>query len=201
MKKTSRLFGTIAYLCGAMDRVKDGGVGWRKKITPELNKLGVIVFDPCEKPIMGNAGFEEEKERAVRHQLKQEERYSDIKEKVKWIRTTDLRMVDKADFLICNIDVEVHACGTYEEIFWANRQKRPIILHVEQGKKATPDWLIGALTPELIFDNWGDIIDYLRDKVAYTDNYEDIETFNRWILFNMEKVTKQMLEAYDGRTP
>jgi nucleoside 2-deoxyribosyltransferase len=195
----SRLFGTMAYLCGAMDRVKDGGVGWRNMITPKLNKLGVIVLDPANKPIMGDVGFEEERERAERAILKQEERYQEIKEKVKWIRTTDLRMVDKSDFLICNIDVGVHACGTYEEIFLANRQKKPIILHVEQGKQATPDWLLGALNPELIFDEWDHVVKYLTDEVAYLENYNTLETYNRWILFNLEKPTKQMLEAYNGK--
>ena len=39
------------YLVGAMDRVIDGGVGWRNAITPMLSEMGVTVLNPCEKPI------------------------------------------------------------------------------------------------------------------------------------------------------
>ena len=45
----NKLKHTVCYLCGAMDRVADGGVTWRKAITPELNRLGVGVLDPCNK--------------------------------------------------------------------------------------------------------------------------------------------------------
>ncbi len=48
----NRLDGMRTYLAGAMDRVPDGGVGWRNRITPMLKSLGVTVFDPCDKPIV-----------------------------------------------------------------------------------------------------------------------------------------------------
>ena len=38
------------YLAGAMDRVPDGGAGWRDKITPLLERMGVVVLNPCDKP-------------------------------------------------------------------------------------------------------------------------------------------------------
>ena len=44
----NRLKGMTAYLCGAMDRVEDGGVKWRQYITPKLQELGVGVLDPCD---------------------------------------------------------------------------------------------------------------------------------------------------------
>ena len=45
----NRLCGTRTYLAGAMDRVKDGGIGWRNDITPFLEDMGVVVLDPCKK--------------------------------------------------------------------------------------------------------------------------------------------------------
>ena len=46
----NRLKGMRTYLAGAMDRVPDGGAGWRDKITPLLKKMGVVVLNPCDKP-------------------------------------------------------------------------------------------------------------------------------------------------------
>ena len=38
----NRLKGMRTYLAGAMDRVPDGGAGGRDKITPLLERMGVI---------------------------------------------------------------------------------------------------------------------------------------------------------------
>ena len=46
----NRLKGTMCYLCGAMDRVPDGGEGWRRMISPVLRDMGIGVLDPCNKP-------------------------------------------------------------------------------------------------------------------------------------------------------
>ena len=44
----NRLSGQRVYLAGAMDRVQDRGAGWRDKITPFLEDMGVIVFNPLK---------------------------------------------------------------------------------------------------------------------------------------------------------
>ena len=46
----NRLKNTICYLCGPMDRVADGGVTWRRNLTPKLREMGVGVLDPSKKP-------------------------------------------------------------------------------------------------------------------------------------------------------
>ncbi len=46
-----KLTGMRTYLAGAMDRVADGGVGWRNRITPILKSMGVTVLNPCDKPV------------------------------------------------------------------------------------------------------------------------------------------------------
>ena len=95
---------------------------------------------------------------------------------MKIIRSVDLRLVDISDFLIVNLDLSIHPCGTYEEIFWANRQKKPIIIHLEQGKQFAPDWLFGTIPHQMIFSTWLEIRDYLH----HIDSSKTIETFNRW---------------------
>ena len=46
-------------------------------------------------------------------------------------------MVDICDFLVVNLDLDVHATGTYEELYWANRMKKPILVRIEQGMEHT----------------------------------------------------------------
>ena len=63
---------------------------------------------------------------------------------MKQIRPVDLRMVDICDFLIVNLDLEVHATGTYEELYWANRCIKPILV---RGNKASNTRRIGSSAP------------------------------------------------------
>jgi nucleoside 2-deoxyribosyltransferase len=174
----NRLINQRVYLAGAMDRVKDRGNGWRDSITPFLEELGVIVFNPIKKPT--SIGQEDEAVHALKKYLKNNRKYDDLSKIMKQIRSVDLRLVDISDFLIVNLDLDIHPCGTYEEIFWANRQKKPIIVHMEQGKQSAPDWLFGTIPHEMIFSSWHDIKEYLLT----IHNNPEINTFNRWYFFN-----------------
>jgi nucleoside 2-deoxyribosyltransferase len=98
---------------------------------------------------------------------------------MKTIRAVDLRLVDMSDFLIVNLDINTHPCGTLEEIFWANRQKKPIIIHMEQGKNQTPDWLFGTIPHQMFFSTWDEIKQYL----VHIDTSENIDTHKRWYFF------------------
>ena len=42
----NRIKNQRCYLAGAMDRVVDRGKGWRQEITPFLESLGIVVFNP-----------------------------------------------------------------------------------------------------------------------------------------------------------
>ena len=100
---------------------------------------------------------------------------------MKIIRSVDLRLVDISDLLIVNLDLDIHPCGTYEEIFWANRQKKPIIIHMVQGKEHAPDWLFGTVPHQMIYSDWNDIYGYLE----HINSSENINTHNRWYFFNI----------------
>lgn len=175
----NRLKNQRVYLAGAMDRVLDRGNGWRDQITPFLNDLGVIVFNPIKKPTI--LGKEDEETHKQKIKLKNNEQYDELSSLMKTIRSVDLRLVDISDFLIVNLDLDIHPCGTYEEIFWANRQKKPIIIHMLQGKMFAPDWLFGTIPHNMIFSSWDEIKNYLIkvDSQAYIDSYK------RWYFFNI----------------
>ena len=79
----NRLQGLRVYLAGAMDRVPDRGTGWRDKITPFLNDLNVVVFDPLKKP--GSIGIENEETHDVKNHLKKVGEYNELSKIMKTI--------------------------------------------------------------------------------------------------------------------
>jgi len=176
--KFNRLALNRGYLCGAMDRVADGGIGWRQRLVRDLRALKVLWLDPTRKPI--NIGLEDLENRALRQAAKRAGDFEFVREQMKQIRPVDLRMVDICDFVIVNLDLRVHATGSYEELYWANRMKKPVLVRVEQGVKHTPDWLFGVLPIEFFFSTWAEVKAYLR-HIAHSPT---IDTLGRWYFFN-----------------
>jgi hypothetical protein len=174
-----RLKNQRVYLAGAMDRVPDRGSTWRDNITPFLNELGIVVFNPISKPT--DIGLEDKDTHAIKTKLKEKARYDELTAMMKTIRSVDLRLVDISDFLIVNLDLNTHPCGTLEEIFWANRQKKPIIIHMVQGKNHTPDWLFGTIPHQMIFSTWDEIKSYLQ----HINTSENIDSHKRWYFFSV----------------
>lgn len=174
----NRLAFNRGYLCGAMDRVADGGVEWRKYIKSALIDLKILFLDPTNKPI--DIGIEDFENREHRHCCKGAGDFDTLGIEMKLVRHVDLRMVDICDFLVVNIDLDVHACGTYEELGWGNRMKKPCLVRVLQGKRHAPDWLFGMLPHQLIFSTWDEVIAYLR-HIARDDH---IDHLKRWMFFN-----------------
>lgn len=174
----NRLAHNRGYLCGAMDRVKDGGIEWRQSIQSELIDLKILWLDPTNKPI--DIGVEDLENREYRRLCKARGDFEAVQAEMKQIRPVDLRMVDICDFLIVNIDLDVHACGTYEELSWGNRCKKPCLVRVMQGKHEAPDWLYGMLPHQLIFSTWDEVLTYLR-HIAHADHVDHLK---RWMFFN-----------------
>jgi hypothetical protein len=178
MRRMNRLALNRGYLCGAMDRVTDGGVGWRQDLKSSLKDLKILWLDPTRKPI--DIGVEDLENRAMRHKAKRAGDFEFVRTQMKQIRPVDLRMVDVSDFLVVNLDLDVHATGTYEELYLANRQKKPILVRIEQGIEHTPDWLFGVLPFEMIFSTWEQVKTYLR-HIAHDPV---IDRLNRWYFFD-----------------
>jgi nucleoside 2-deoxyribosyltransferase len=173
----NRLKNQRVYLAGAMDRVKDRGASWRENISPFLQNLGINVFNPLIKPT--NIGLEDYHVGLMKKQLKENHRYNELADIMKTIRNTDLRLVDISDFIIVNLNLEHYACGTWEEVSLANRSKKPIIIHMEQGKQNAPDWLFAMIPHEMIFSSWEQIKNYLN----HINSDKNIDAYNRWQFF------------------
>lgn len=177
MDSINNLKNTTTYLVGAMDRVADGGISWRSKATPILENMGINIINPCEKPI--NGVKEDVETRWWIDYYKETEQYSKIKEKFSVIRNADLRCVDISDFIVAHIDLDVHACGSYEEIVTANRQKKPVLIWCKQGKKRAPNWLFFMLPHEHIFSSFEDLLCYLNT----INKHKNVRELSRWFFF------------------
>lgn len=190
----NRLSGTRTYLVGAMDRVPDSGAEWRNSVTPFLENKGVTVLNPCDKPI--DVGVEDEDARMYIDHYKKTGQYDKIKQYYSVIRTVDLRCVDISDFIIASIDLDVHACGTYEEITTANRQKKPVLVWCQQGKEHAPNWLFFMLPHQHIFSSMSELTEYL-DEV---DTCDSVEHFKRWFFFSdqVRKPSEKPHKIYGG---
>jgi hypothetical protein len=164
-----------------MDRAPDAGVGWRQKIQSDLSDLDLIWLDPTQKPI--DIGLEDINSRQRRTAAKLAGDFDSVAREMKLVRHVDLRMTDVADFLVVHIDTEIYSFGTIEELVTANRMKKPIIVHVEQGKKKSPDWLFAMVPHQMIFSTWEEVYNYLK-HIAYDTS---IETLNRWLFFFMAR--------------
>jgi hypothetical protein len=168
------------YLVGAMDRVPDGGIQWRERITPILKEMNINVLNPCKKPIDGVK--EDINTRQEIEHYKETRQFDKIRQKFGHIRNADLRCVDVSDFIIAQIDMNVHMCGSYEEITTANRQKKPILVWCKQGKQLAPNWLFFMIPHEHIFSNAEELLLYLQN--INTSN--DVSNYKRWFFFDGE---------------
>lgn len=177
MVRLNRLYGLTTYLIGGIDRASDLGAGWRIEISKYLHPKGIKVYNPLEKPI-GRA--DEVENRGFRKELKESGRYSEFAELMKDVRHVDRRMVDKSDFIICYIDLDIHLCGTYDELGLATDQCKPVIVLCRQGKKNVPDWLFAQCDHRLFFSSLNEVTEYL-DGVNDGSNTEDL---GKWLIFD-----------------
>ena len=178
-----RLTGMRTYLAGAMDRVADGGVGWRNRISPMLKSMGVTVLNPCDKPV--EVGIEDSQTRGEIERLKSSRQYDKVRKTYGVIRTLDLRCVDISDFIIASIDINVHACGTYEEVSVANSQKKPVLVWCQQGKENAPNWLFFMLPHQHIFGSLDELLQYL----ANVHSGRDHNHYKRWFFFDQNRMS------------
>jgi hypothetical protein len=178
----NRLRNTTCYLCGAMDRVADGGVTWRRTITPKLKNMGVGVLDPCNKPT--EFAKEDKNFRSRMERLKGLGDFESIKDAMSEIAAVDLRMIDIAHFVVMHMDVSTHLCGSYHEAFTAIQQKKPLLVMCEQGVESMPNWMFGVMPVEHMFSSWDELMVYLIN----VDTGVDTKHHKRWRFFDFTKI-------------
>lgn len=165
------------YLAGPIDRCPNLGIEWRNWISEELTvRYGAVPYNPMNKPIEIAGEIES---RELRKQWKLQGKYDKLSEFMRLVRRVDLRMTDKADVGIFYIDTSIHMCGSYEELSWMNRCKKPCLVVCKQGVKEIPDWIYGMIPHQHMMEAWDELFEYL-DRI---DQGWDDGT-NRWMMFS-----------------
>lgn len=177
----------VCYLIGGIEFMSDDGIGWRQKLIDMSWDNGVRVkfIDPCNKPVKIAGEIGPEKKKLQR--LKEEGQWAEVKKIIHKIRRYDLRFVDYSDFLIVYIDPSVPTCGTWDEVFSAEDQKKPILVICKGGAVKAPVWLLDVVRTEEIFENLEDLVNHLVGI-----NNGTIAMDDRWVL-----IRKPLHEFYD----
>ena len=180
------------YEVGPMDWDREAGKPWRIELAKWLKSRGALPIDPYLKPMLKIHldAMEDDDGYERRKAAMQKGDRDTVRQIMKPIVHTDLRIVDHSDCIIANLDLDKRPCGTYDEIYMAANQNKPVIVYCPQGVKSIPDWLWGRLHPKLFFDSWSDVKEYLR----HIDEDDDIDLLGRWKFFDFEPLIREVLE-------
>ena len=171
---------TKCYLVGHMQYVN--GQDWRDVAQKSLESIGVTVFNPYKNPFVEKIDEGPFSRELMLKELENED-YDLVRKKMKKIRSYDLSLVDRSDFIIAHLIPKVASWGSQEEISVANRAKKPIFLSIEGGKREASLWHFGQIPHQYIHDSVSEIL----DVISKIDNgTKDIDS-SRWKLLLQNK--------------
>jgi hypothetical protein len=169
------LYKTKTYLVGHMQYLS--GRDWRKEVTEKLEPLNITCFNPYEKPFIKDVE-EDENSRIEMETWMKTKQYDRVTEKMRTVRSYDLNLVDRSDFIIAHLVPDVASWGSAEEIVTAVRMKKPIFISMEGGKSKAPLWMLGMLPHKFIYNSLDEVIEMLY---AIDDGNKPIDS-DRWRL-------------------
>lgn len=142
----------IAYLAGAIDRVADRGIGWRKAYAVALAEIGIGAVIPND--------FEEQKLTPMKvNELKAQDDLGEFKRVFrKYILLPDLAAVEACDMVIVRWDGEAIA-GTAHECGDAHMRGQPVLLVTPRPFVEVPHWLLACVDKE--FHTMEELVAYL----------------------------------------
>ncbi len=151
---------TRVYLSGPINYSVDAYT-WREYLKIELNKLGVICFDPLDKPFIDS--HPEGPETTARYlSLLKEGKFEQVHQEIKKVRADDLRMCDICDWGIVFLPKDVRTVGTIEELAELNRQKKTILVVCPEGKELIPLWIYGMLNPKFFYSSLEECLEDIK---------------------------------------
>jgi nucleoside 2-deoxyribosyltransferase len=170
---------TKTYLAGAMQY--ENGRGWRDSITPSLLSMGVTVFNPYSKPFVEDSNEAEDAREKMKQQMECGD-YDSVAERMKRVRSFDLRLVDLSDFIVAYVNPKIASWGTAEELVTACRQKKVTFIIIDGGKPLCPYWILGMFPHKYIYGSVEEAVDML-EKINSGEKPIDSD---RWKLLRSE---------------
>lgn len=151
---------TRAIVIGSMEKSRIAGNDLRNYVEERLRPMGIRVWNHYKSPIECSISEGDAALFKKLNDLRDDGDFEGIS-KYKQIRHNDLALIDKCDFVICELNMETLSCGTWEELFLANRHKKPIFIYSPQGKKAIPLWMWWTLPVNYFYDDLEQILDMI----------------------------------------
>mgnify|MGYP006128638443 CR=1 FL=1 len=179
MTDKSVLWKTKTYLVGHMQY--SNGRDWREHVEKELEQLSITVFNPYKKPFVKDVKEDEDARLSLAH-CQKHGYFNDVSERMKLVRSYDLNLVDRSDFIIAHLLPEVASWGSAEELVTAVRMKKPIFISMEGGKHETPLWVMGMLPHNYIYDSIEEVVAMIK---AIDKGTKEIDS-DRWRLLRKE---------------
>ena len=170
---------TRTYLVGHMQYSE--GRDWREHVEKELTDLNITVFNPYKKPFVKDIEEDEDARLSMAHCM-EHGYFNDVAERMSLVRSYDLNLVDRSDFIIAHILPEVASWGSAEELVTAVRMKKPIFISMEGGKHKTPLWIMGMLPHHYIYDSVDEVLEMVKQ---INSGVKDIDS-DRWRLLKKE---------------
>ena len=160
------------YLSGPMENQENCN-DWRTKITTKLEGLGFAddnIINPVDRRL------------AIEHRInyfKKMKMWSHLEHVGDQVIKKDLRYVDVMDLMIVHLFKGIDTCGTWDEIFTARNQRKPVFVIMPGGLSAkTSVWLLGRVGRHQIFSDMEEVIERLRairdDDVAPPRGWRNI---------------------------
>ena len=155
------------------------GEGWRNKIQEEFEKMEIVVFNPYTKPFVEKIE-EGENTKLQLQTLIDNGQFEEAQNRMRKIRSYDLNLVDRSDFIVAHIIPNIASWGSAEELVTAVRMKKPTFISIEGGKKSVPFWILGMFPEKYIYNS----IDEIIEMVKKIDSGEKEMDSNRWRLLD-----------------
>lgn len=173
------LYKTKTYLVGHMQYLS--GRDWREEVTEKLAPLSITCFDPYKKPFVKDVE-EDEASRIEMETWMKTKQYDRVSERMKTVRSYDLNLVDRSDFIIAHLVPDVASWGSAEELTTAIRMKKPTFISMEGGKSKAPLWILGMLPHKYIYNSLDEVTEMLY---AIDNGIKPIDS-DRWRLLRKE---------------
>ena len=166
------LKGVSVYLSGAIEACQDKGTTWRQRLTPQLEKFLMKVWDPLVKPdwmLKADGSTQISwKQLLIQHGIDSKSLYyvDNIRMKNSSLRETCCSLANNCNVMIIKIDKATFTVGTWEEVVIGQRRGIPMFFLCPDDPIPSM-WLLDMMKAyknykDVFFQTEEDLLNHLR---------------------------------------